>query len=200
LLRFGAANALGTPGPSHSAESKVSQSPGSARGTRFDALKLAAEGESLAGELDARKLDRLADRLASGNDPATVHWQVAGGHDALRRPMVTLRIDAALPLVCQRCLQSFEAAIAQQTHLLLAKDDEELKRLDAEEPEVVLAAAPLDVRTLVEDELLLSLPFAPHHPEGQCAPGAGWGLERKRGEQQGERSPFAPLAGLKHRR
>jgi len=64
----------------------------------------------------------------------------------------------------------------------------------------VLAAAPLDARTLVEDEVLLSLPFAPHHGEGQCAPGAEWthtGGQERRGR---ERSPFASLAGPKQRR
>ena len=33
----------------------------------------------------------------------------------------------------------------------------------------VVAAAPLDALTLVEDELLLSLPYAPTHADGECA-------------------------------
>jgi len=32
----------------------------------------------------------------------------------------------------------------------------------------VLAAGPLDPIELVEDELLLSLPYAPTHAEGEC--------------------------------
>ena len=64
-----------------------------------------------------------------------------------------------MPLVCQRCLQPFAATIAQQTDLLLARNEAELARLDAEETEVVLANTTLDPLTLVEDELLLSLPF-----------------------------------------
>jgi uncharacterized metal-binding protein YceD (DUF177 family) len=34
---------------------------------------------------------------------------------------------------------------------------------------VILADRPLDAATLVEDELVLTLPFAPRH-EGGCAP------------------------------
>ena len=51
--------------------------------------------------------------------------------------------------------------VAQRTLLLLARDERELARLDAEdhEHEVVLADAPLDPLTLVEDELLLTLPL-----------------------------------------
>ena len=40
--------------------------------------------------------------------------------------------------------------------------------LDAEtDGEVILADRPLDAATLVEDELVLTLPFAPRH-EGEC--------------------------------
>jgi len=179
----------------------VNQGPASARKARFDALKLAAEGASLSGEVDARTLQRIADRLAPGEAAAPIAWSIAGGRDALQRPALIVSIGGSLPLICQRCLQAFDAPLAQRTQLLLARDDGELKRLDADEAdEVVLAAAPLDARTLVEDEVLLSLPFAPHHGEGQCAPGAEWthtGGQERRGR---ERSPFASLAGPKQRR
>jgi uncharacterized metal-binding protein YceD (DUF177 family) len=48
---------------------------------------------------------------------------------------------------------------------------------------------------LVEDELLLTLPFAPRCPEAQC-PAAGTGLAAA-GEAAGSASPFGALAGLK---
>ena len=180
------------------AESSVNQGPGSSRKFRFDALKLAAENEALSGVLDARSLDRVVDRLAT-NGAARIAWRIEGSHDALRRPELVVAIEGTLPLVCQRCLQSFEALIAQTTHLLLARNDDELKALDAEESEVVLATALVDARTLVEDEVLLSLPFAPHHAEGGCPPGTGWTAESQ--DQTGrKRSPFAPLAELKKRR
>ena len=180
------------------AESSVNQGPGSTRKVRFDALKLAADNETLSGVLDARALDRVVDRLAGGG-AAPIAWRIEGGHDALRRPALVVAIEGTLPLVCQRCLQPFEAPIAQKTHLLLARDDGELKMLDAEESEVVLAAALVDARTLVEDEVLLSLPFAPHHVEGGCPPGTGWTEESH--DKAGRRlSPFAPLAELKKRR
>ena len=181
------------------AESSVNQGPGSTRKTRFDALKLAAENETLSGVLDARALDRVADRLAAGRDAVNIEWRIEGGRDALRRPELVVAIEGKLPLVCQRCLQPFDAPIAQETHLLLARDDDELKTLDAEQSEAVLAAALVDARTLVEDEVLLSLPFAPHHAEGECAPGTGWAADSQ--DKSGrKRSAFAPLAELKKRR
>jgi len=161
---------------------------------RFDALKLAESGGTLAGELDPTQLPRLVDRLAPAVDAAgaRIAWRIAGGHDALGHPALTLALEGTVFLVCQRCLRSFAAPVVQQTELLLARDELELARLDAEEPEVVLAGALLDPVTLVEDELLLSLPFSPRHAKDQCvaaAPAAA--------AAQAVPSAFAQLAGLK---
>jgi uncharacterized protein len=154
---------------------------------RFDAFRLGQRGEVLAGELDVAALARVADQLGSADRPARVAWTIEGGQDGLGRPMLTLTVQGSLPLVCQRCLQPCDVAVDQRSELLLARDEAELKRLDADQREVVLASAPLDARTLVEDELLLSLPFAPRHPEAECARGASSGGE---GEQPGQTLPF----------
>ncbi len=84
-----------------------------------------------------------------------------------------MRVDGSVPLVCQRCLQPFAWPVAQCTTLLLAHDERELATLDGEdEHEVILAAAPLDAATLAEDELLLTLPFAPRCERVECAQSA----------------------------
>ena len=75
-----------------------------------------------------------------------------------------------MTLTCQRCLDPFEWPVEQRTDVLLARDERELAALDTDSSaEVVLAAAPVDPRTLIEDELVLALPFAPKHPDGGCA-------------------------------
>ena len=178
----------------------MNEGPGSTRKARFDALKLAAENETLSGVIDARGLDRVADRLAAGSGAVRIAWRIEGGHDALHRPALVVAIEGTLPLICQRCLQAFAVPIAQETQLLLAGDDAGLKLLDAEESEAVLASDLLDARALVEDEVLLSLPFAPHHGDGECPPGTGWASEVAQAGSDREASPFAPLAKLKKRR
>jgi uncharacterized protein len=160
---------------------------------RFDAFELSAAGAELAGEIDARSLLRVADLLAPGAEVVPMTWRISGGRDALGRPLLRVQLDGTVPLVCQRCLQKFMAKVAQQTNLLLAGDDAELARLDAEEAEVVLADTALDPRNVVEDELLLSLPLSPRHGEEECAPAARSGTDDAR------RSPFAGLAELKSR-
>lgn len=160
---------------------------------RFDAFELAAEGDELAGRVDARGLPRVADQLAAGADAGPIDWRIRGGRDALGHPMLTVRVEGDVPLACQRCLQPFAAPVAQQTALLLARDEAELARLDAEETEVVLANTTLDPLRLVEDELLLSLPLSPRHDEDQCA------AARRAPPHGAKGSPFAGLAALKAR-
>jgi uncharacterized protein len=162
--------------------------------TRFDAMKLAERGGSVAGEVDPVGLQRLAERVVqpSDADHARIQWSIVGGRDAQRRPALTLGLDGMLFVICQRCLRPLAVPVAQQTELLLARDEAELARLDVDEQEVILAAAPIDSLTLVEDELLLSLPFAPCHEKGECTAAAS-----PMAKAQAASSPFAPLAGLK---
>ena len=176
----------------------VKLSAGSTVAGRFDALDLAARGETLAGEVDLSLRPRIADRLAPKTNSAPIAWQIAGARDALGRPMLAVTVEGRLPLVCQRCLQPFDASVAQRSELLLARNDAELERLDAEEAEVLLAATPLDAMTLVEDEILLWLPFAPRHPEGQCTAAVATSSGSDPGQTvKATTSPFARLAALR---
>jgi uncharacterized protein len=160
---------------------------------RFDALKLSASGESLEGVVDAADLPRVADRLATAG-AAKLAWHLVGCRDGQGRPALRLTLAGSAPLVCQRCLQPFAAIVDQSTELLLARSEAELARLDVEEIEVVLATERLDALTLVEDELLLSLPFSPRHPDGECA--ASPMVAGHESTQRGS-SPFGQLGELK---
>lgn len=136
--------------------------------TRFDAFKLAARASSVSGSLDARRLPNVADSLAPGDDPVPIAWTVEGRRSAEGRPAISIDIEGDVPLVCQRCLARMAWPVSQGTEVLLAHDEDELATLDAEtDGEVILADRPLDAATLVEDELVLTLPFAPRH-EGEC--------------------------------
>jgi DUF177 domain-containing protein len=158
---------------------------------RFDALELARTGGNIAGELNPATLPRLADRLVSDQaSRSRLSWRIEGGHDALGRPALTLTLDGTVFLVCQRCLNPFAVPVTQETMLLLAGDEAELALLDDAEPEVVFANALVDPVALVEDELLLSLPFSPRHEECATAGAAATGAHAAE-------SPFAGLARLK---
>jgi uncharacterized protein len=176
------------------------------RGGAFDAFDLVLRQATLAGTADVASMPRAADRLADApgvdasdavaGDSADVSWQITGTVDALGRPALDIRLDGTVPLECQRCLQAFSWPVAQGTTLLLARDERELAVLDDGDDvhEVILAAAPQDVLTLIEDEVLLALPFAPRCERPECAGQPLHSLD----PDAPRSSAFAALAGLKN--
>lgn len=130
----------------------------------FDAFKLARERGSLEGVLDVATSDRLFDRLAEG--PGTIKWRIEGTTDRSGRPALAIAIEGSVPLECQRTLETFEFPVAQRTIAVLAKSEADADSLDAgSEDEVLVADHVFDPVVLVEDELLLTLPYAPMRPD-----------------------------------
>ena len=172
------------------------QTPALRRDGSFDAFEMASRGLGLSGSVEATELSRVADELADG--PATVAWQISGTADALGRPALIVNLDGAVTLECQRCLRSFAWPVAQRTLLLLARDEREQAHLDEDdEHEVVVAATPLDPRVLVEDELLLTLPFAPHCDRADCTTAEPLIEGKADSAPARQASPFDALASLK---
>jgi uncharacterized protein len=133
---------------------------------RFDAIRLARERNVIEGSVDPNALSRIAEQLTG---PGSVAWRVEGTSDPAGRPALRIGLRGSVTLECQRCLDDFAWLVDVTTEVLLARDDAELAALDADSSlEVVLAEGPLDPRALVEDELVLALPFAPRHPDGAC--------------------------------
>jgi uncharacterized protein len=142
--------------------------PGTMKAGTFDAFRLAREQGSLVGDFDAAASERLYDWLAPGDAP--IAWSITGTTDAQGRPAIAIELSGTVPMECQRCLGPLQWPVAQRTVTLLARSEAEADALDAEcEGEVLDAGAPLEALALVEDELLLSLPYAPAHPDGECA-------------------------------
>ncbi len=141
----------------------------------FDAFRAVDRHEVRTGTLDAHDLPRVIDHLAFEEGKpddleAPVTWTLTGGRSADGRAALTLQLTGTLPLTCQRCLQTMDWPLEHSSVLLLARNEAEVEALDAaSEQEVVLAADPVDPHALIEDELLLTIPFVPRHP-GSCPP------------------------------
>lgn len=137
-------------------------------GPKVDPLRLVERKESLSGALDVRELEFVGESLAEGTEPVNVAWHIAGMRNDEGRPALALTLEGALPLTCQRCLGVFAWPLQQQTQVLVARNDAEMAALDeVTDDEVILGSMQVGAYTLVEDELLLSMPFAPVHP-GAC--------------------------------
>jgi len=158
--------------------------------TVIDSLEFARTGQKLRGSLPLPRLMRLQDSLA--DTLGTVGFEVTGGTDSRGRPILTVVIRGMLHLRCQRCLEALAHPLqVLNTLVLVGASEAAAGALDDEEAEWVEASRELDLATLIEDEILLSLPYAPKHEDGTCRPLAG---ANGGGTAQ---SAFARLAALK---
>jgi uncharacterized protein len=155
-----------------------------------DNLELARSGKSLAGSFPLAILSRLHDQVASLD--ATLSYELSGRLDSEGKPGLHCRVRGTLQLVCQRCLQPLTWELDLASDLVLVGSEAELAegKDDPEAPDRLLMEKEMDVKALIEDEVLLGMPLVPRHPEGQCQ--AAQSGARREGEH-----PFAVLARLR---
>lgn len=137
---------------------------------RLDVAALAAEQGRLSGHWSVADLPRLAQAQAAPDDLplAGVEWQVEatrlGRPGAGEELWMSLSAHCQVWLQCQRCLQPYQVSLSPNNRFRFVRDEAEAEALDAELEEDVLALSQyIDLRHLVEDELLLALPLVPRH-------------------------------------
>ncbi|HSE00591.1 MAG TPA: YceD family protein [Burkholderiales bacterium] len=144
----------------------------------------------LRGNLPLAGLARLKDSLADAL--GAVEFEVRGGEDTRRRPVLTVSIHGTLRLQCQRCLEALDHPLrVLNTLVLVTGSAVPASELDDEDGEWIEASRELDLAALIEDEILLSLPYAPRHEEGTCRP------LRTAATDSATAAAFAGLAALK---
>ena len=136
----------------------------------LDVAAFAAAGAQLEGRWPAQDLDRLAQSQTPPNDLGLddVGWHCAGekrpAPGAEAELWLHLGAQTQVWLTCQRCLQPVHVPMAIDQHLRFVRGEAQAEALDAESEHDVLALSKsLDLRNLIEDELLLALPLVPRH-------------------------------------
>ena len=156
----------------------------------IDGFEFASAGATQQGVLSLSAFERLRDVLAS--DEGEVAYELKGVRDERGRPSLRLRVRSTLQLRCQRCLGPLAFEAQADALLVLAATQAEIDAdpVDVQSPDRVLAGREMAVADLIEDELILAVPYAPRHES--CAPAARIG--------EGARTrPFAALRDkLKH--
>jgi uncharacterized protein len=156
----------------------------------IDGFEFASAGATQQGTWPLGSFPRLRDLLAS--DAGEVAYEVGGTRDARGRPALRLRVRGTLQLRCQRCLEAMPYAVETDETLVLAATLAEIhaEPADASAPDRVVAGREMALLELVEDELILALPYAPRHDSCRAA---GAGQDEADGDKP---SPFAGLRGL----
>jgi uncharacterized protein len=153
----------------------------------LDSVDFARNSREIRGEIALSALSRLADKLAK-SDGSLIY--IVSGYREDGRDILKVFLQGVCVLRCQRCLGDLKYPVNLVSQLwLLPADRLDEAEEDDDEMDAIEADPRLDVLALIEEELLLDLPFAPRHPDGEC--------ESAMHDIQQKANPFAVLAGLK---
>ncbi len=157
-------------------------------GLTINNLLFARESASLQGFLPVARFTRLADNLL--NTSGEVAWQLDGFLTGNKKAQLQLTVKGDLQLCCQRCLSSLVHPIKIDALFELVKSEDEIMQeaIEDDSKDFLLIDAEFDIASLIEDELILDLPFAPKHDH--CA------LPVKAEKETKE--SLSPFAGLKN--
>ena len=154
----------------------------------IDGFEFASAGASKQGVWPLGDFPRLRDVLAS--DAGEVAYELEGVRDERGRPSLRVRVRGALQLRCQRCLEAMPFQADTDETLVLAGTLAEIhaEPADVNAADRVVAGREMPVRDLIEDELILAVPYAPRHETCSARPSPDAAEDKQ--------SPFAGLRGL----
>ena len=156
----------------------------------LDPTRISSKPLVFKGRFVPADLDRLQDAVAG--EGGELRYEITASLDRQRRRVVSCIIEGFVFLICQNTLEAFRHEISIRDRLVLVDDESGLPSVEeeSEDEDYVVADEPLDVRDLVEDAVLLSLPMIPRKPGSE-------GVARPEPQVGTKPSPFAALASLK---
>jgi len=184
---------------------------------RLPVATFAADSAELSGDWAIAELPRLAesecppDGAELGAAPSSaradadpgrrVRWHVAGSLRPVggqHQVWLALRAEAEVVLQCQRCLHPVDVHVEFDRQFRFVEDEATAARIDDEiEDEVLVLTRALDLRELVEDEMLLALPLVPRHETCPAPLPRAFGDVDEVSAAEASAHPFAGLAALK---
>jgi len=159
---------------------------------QIDPLDLAKNQVQLEGQYLTANLPRLAE--FSPSKDAMVHVRLGFIQETESLIKVSGSIDTSLRLTCERCLQPFDYEISLEPQFYF--DVSGMEPDEQDERDIIQVQGPVDLKSLVEDEVLLALPMIPMHAPDECEAGGNRHRETTEEKSAGEGHPFAQLAEL----
>ena len=135
---------------------------------RFDAIRFCDNGGTWTGEIAPSLLDRVLD-FAEIDSPFTATLRGARNEHSQRA--IELTSHGQLTLMCERCARDFLYQIDTYSKLWFATDEAEIDSIEStisEEDDVVLASEVVSAIQLLEDEVLLAIPYSPRCEKVDC--------------------------------
>jgi|SRR5690554_1067436 len=114
-------------------------------------------------------------------------------------PCIDGWVRCSTQMVCQRCLEPVAVEFSSTIALAAVKNDVQARELTkVRDPLLVEDDALVDLNEILEDELLLAMPFVSYHEPGQCKGKQTYqSFAGDAPVEEKKESPFSVLASLK---
>lgn len=133
---------------------------------QVEPYRLAAQHERLEGLVSLESFERLAQEAGAQQGECQVRLDF--GIDMQGRRIVEGWLEAEVMLPCRRCLEAMSTHIESHFLLGLVTSDTLAAELPSTHEPVLVENEQLNLLTVLEDELILSLPQVIYHDEAQC--------------------------------
>ena len=164
----------------------------------IDPFRLAQTGLKLDGQIPLAAMPRLTKSLL--NDEGLVNIKMAFDMDEIGTPYMRGKFTSSVSVLCERCMESMMLDLDVDCLLAMVSSERKVEGLAEQyDPWILENSDPVLLSSVVEDELILSLPLVPRH-DGACLPDEAWSAgddENELIEADKPVSPFAVLSTLK---
>jgi len=165
----------------------------------LDTLAFTERGEELSSKCSVTLFSRAIEGLPKQDKTQMIDWQLRGETDSAGHRLLRVRLEGAIRLECQRCLEAFDYPVQTENAFLLVESESELAigEDDPEALERILIARKFDGFELLEDELILSLPYVPVHDVCPNLSDEFFTDDEEEAESAKRKNPFKVLKQLK---
>jgi uncharacterized protein len=162
-----------------------------------DIRKLASSGTVLEGSIELASLGRVALVLAEDTGIATYRLEFGVAEEGILT--VEGVLEAVVRVQCQRCLETMDLPLSSRFLLGAVGDDERARTLPKRMEPLLVVEDEVDTLAIIEDELLLCLPFVAYHAPDACDREVGYSSREAYPElaEEPKKNPFDALAALK---
>lgn len=163
----------------------------------LDAWRMVASRRHFEGRVPLSAFRRLQESLVDAE--GEVRFELGFDRDTLKIAYVDLRVEADLPLECQRSLTRFLHPVRIEQRLALIESESQEAALPADyEPVLVGEDSVVRPLELIEDELILAVPVMPVAPGTEAVEKDWPAVEQV--EEPVAPNPFAALSVLKDKK
>ncbi|MDD3266347.1 MAG: YceD family protein [Burkholderiales bacterium] len=133
----------------------------------IDNVKFAKNKQETHGEIDISKVERIQEIDAYSG---FIKYSINGDVDKSNRPILVLNVCGKITTLCQSCLDPVEINLDSSTVVTIFFNEDKLDAAlfsdeNSDVEDAVLAEEEFDVMNLVEDEIIICLPYTSKHDD-----------------------------------